>query len=140
MTDMNAFHYTDGVHDVLAVYVNRIMDATLRSEYKNIEVLAGNKTLTDADTPIQVYDCDNANRDVLMPEPNAINNHPFWIVNGSSGAEVITIKSNDGATVLGTLAVGAGKMMLPNGSGGYIAVGSGDGGGGADVLQVQVFS
>lgn len=144
MSDLNDFIYTDGVHDVLAVYVNRLLGATFRSQYKNVEVLAADRELTDADTPIQVFDGDGSNWNVLMPVPDAVGNHPFWIVNNSAGSETLTLKSNDEVDTLGTVAAGEASLMMPNGEGGYIAVGSGGGGGGGgtgvDVLTVQVFS
>lgn len=130
MTDMNNFFYENGVHDVLAVYINRILSATLRSEYKNIEVLTADRELTDADTPMQVFDGNGSNWNVLMPVPDDEENHPFWIVNNSAATEILTLMSNDEVDTLGTVAAGEAALMMPNGEGGYIAVGSGGGGGG----------
>lgn len=120
MTDLNNFIYTDGMHDVLAVYVNRLLAATLRSEYKNIETLTANRTLSDADTPIQRLDGDGSSWDVMMPTPDAVENHVFLVVNASSGAEVLTLKSNDEVTTLKALAPGGVAFLLPDGDGGYL--------------------
>jgi hypothetical protein len=126
MTDLNNFIYTDGLQDVLAEYVNHLLAASLRSEYKNVETLAADRTLTDADTPIQNYDGDGSSWDVILPDADAVENHPFLIVNGSSGAEVLTVKSNDEATTYKALAAGEAALMMPDGAGGYVLVGGGD--------------
>lgn len=133
MTDLNDFHYTDGVHDVLAVYINRLLGASFRSRYKNVETLAADRELTDADTPIQVFDGDGSNWNVLMPVADDEENHPFWIVNASAGAEVLTLKSNDEVDTLGTIDAGEAALMMPDGAGNYLALGTSSGaGGGAD--------
>jgi len=125
MTDVNDLHYTDGVHDVLAVYVNRLMDSTLRSEYKNIEILSADRELADADTPIQRFDCGGTNRIVTMPTADAVENHPFMIVNASDGGETLTVKSNDGTVTHKVLAAGASAFMLPDGVGLYVYISTG---------------
>lgn len=130
MTDLNDLFYTDGLHDVLAAYVNRILAATLRSEYKNVEVLAADKELTDADTPIQNYDGDGSNWVVKVPVPDAVENHAFLIVNASGATEVFTLKSNDGVITYGTVDAGEAGLLLPDGAGNYIFFSSGGGGGG----------
>lgn len=123
MADLNDFTYTDGVHDVLAAYVNRLLAATLRSEYKNVEVLIADKELTDGDTPIQNLDGDGSSFDVLLPVADTDENHPFLIINGSGGAEVLTVKSNDEVTTYKALAAGDAAFMVPDGAGGYVEVG-----------------
>jgi len=128
MADLNDFIYTDGVHDVLAVYVNRILAATLRSEYKNVETLLADKTLADADTPLQRLDCNGANRIVKVPTGDAVNNHPFLIINATAGNYILTVKSNDGSSTLHALGQGEIAYILPDGNGGYkdlIALGLG---------------
>lgn len=82
MTTLNDLFYTDGLHDVLAAYVNNILGATLRAEYRNVQTITATKTLTDADTPIQRLTPSGANRDVTLPSL-AATNHPFFIINGS---------------------------------------------------------
>jgi hypothetical protein len=126
MADLNDFNYVDNVTNVLAIQINKLLATALRSEYKNVEVLAATRTLTDADTPIQRFDCNGAARDVKMPTGAAVENHLFWIVNSSAGAFSITVKSNDGATTLGTIAQGVGSLFIPNGAGAYLAGGGGD--------------
>jgi hypothetical protein len=119
MASLNDFIYTDDVDDVLAVYVNNLLGSSMRSEYKNVETLAADKTLTDADTPIQRLNCNGAARIVKMPTANAVENHPFFIVNSSAGAYAITVKSNDAATIYATIDQGRSALLLPDGAGGY---------------------
>ena len=120
MADLNDFGYTDDVDDVLAVYVNNLLASTLRSEYKNVETLAADKTLTDADTPIQRLDCNGAARIVKVPTEDAVENHPFFIVNSSSGAYAITVKNNAGTEIIATINQGRAVMVYPSGVGGYL--------------------
>lgn len=122
MTDLNNFIYTDGVHDVLAVYVNRLLAATLRSEYKNIETLTANRTLSDADTPIQRFDGDGSSWDVMMPTPDVTENHVILVINASSGAEVLTLKNNAGTITLKALSAGDYAFLLPDGTGEYLVI------------------
>ena len=119
MADLNDFGYTDDVDDVLAVYVNNLLASTMRSEYKNVETLSADKTLTDADTPIQRLDCNGAARIVKVPTADAVDNHPFFIVNSSASAYAITVKSNDAATIIATVAQGEAVLVLPDGNGTY---------------------
>lgn len=120
MSTLNDFIYTDGVHDVLAVYVNRLLSASMRSEYKNTEMLAADRELTDADTLIQRFDCDGTNRVVSAPAADAVENHPFFIVNGSSAGETITVKNNAVTVTLITLAEGKACLLMPDGAGDYL--------------------
>lgn len=120
--DMNDFHYTDGLDDVLAAYVNRLMDSTLRSEYKNIETLSADRELTDADTPIQRLDCNGADRVVKVPM-GAVSNHLFLVINTTgAGAWTLSVKSNDGATTHQVLHPGSSGLFVPNGNGGYLPI------------------
>lgn len=119
MADLNSFNYTDDVDDVLAIYVNNLLASTMRSEYKNVETLSADRTLTDADTPLQRLDCNGAVRIVKVPTADAVENHPFFVVNSSSGAYAITLKSNDAATILATVAQGESVLVLPDGNGTY---------------------
>lgn len=123
MTDLNDFFYVDGTDDVMAAYVNNLLAATMRSEYKNIETLSATRTLTDADTPIQRFDCGGASRIVKAAEGDLIENHLFWVVNASDGSEVITLKSFDEVTTLATVNEGEGALIIPDGAGGYLALG-----------------
>lgn len=120
MADLNDFGYTDDVDDVLAVYVNNLLASTMRSEYKNVETLAADKTLADSDTPIQRLDCNGAVRIVKMPTEDAVDNHPFFIVNSSAGAYAITVKNNAGTETLATISQGRAALVLPSGAGGYL--------------------
>lgn len=123
MADLNDFGYTDDVDDVLAVYVNNLLASTLRSEYKNVETLSADKTLTDADTLIQRLDCNGAARIVKVPTADAVENHPFFIVNSSAAAYAITLKTNDAAAIIATISQGESALVLPDGNGTYQLVG-----------------
>lgn len=120
MTDLNDFFYTDGVDDVLAVYVNNLLASSLRSEYKNAELLSADRELTDADTPIQRFDCGGADRLITMPPADAVENHLYLIVNASDGGEIITLKNNDETITYATIAEGSSLMCMPDGDGGYV--------------------
>lgn len=119
MADLNDFNYTDDLDDVLAIYVNNLLASTMRSEYKNVETLSADKTLTDADTPIQRLNCNGAARIVKVPTEDAVENHPFFIVNSSASAYSITLKSNDAATILATVTQGESVLVMPDGNGTY---------------------
>lgn len=120
MATLNDFHRVDDDDDVLAEDVNKLIATSLRSEYKNVEALSGDMELTDSDTPIQRLDPDGSDRDILMPEPNAVNNHLYLIQHGGS-ANVLTIRDNDDTLTLATLQSGDAVMMMPDGDGGYTA-------------------
>jgi hypothetical protein len=120
--DLNNFNYEDGIDDVLAVYVNRLLASSMRSEYKNIEVLAANRTLLDADTPLQRLDGDGSNWDVFLPLADLEENHPFLLVNASAGAEVLTVKSNDGTVTICVLGASDKAFLIPDGDGTYMLV------------------
>jgi hypothetical protein len=102
-------------------------ETLLLSEYKNVETLAADRQLLDADTPIQRYDCGDANRNVFAPEPDAIENHAFFLVNGSDGGEVITVRDYGDTETIGEIAEGDGLLLLPDGNGGYKSAGGGGG-------------
>lgn len=121
MTDLNDFIYTDGVDDVLAVYVNRLLATALRSEYKDAKTLSADLTLLDADTPIQRINCNGADRIVKAPTGDAVENHPYWVVNATStGGYKITLKSNDATIIQAVLAPGQAVFILPDGNGKYL--------------------
>lgn len=96
MTDLTNYRVTDGIDDVLAVQYNRVIDATVRAELSNIESLAANKTLVDADYPLQVL-TPTAARDVTLPAV-AATNHPFYIINASA-TYALTVKNAGGSTI-----------------------------------------
>jgi len=128
MTTLNDFNYVDDSDDVMAVHVNNLLGAALRSEYKNVESLSATRTLLDVDTPIQRFDCNGANRIVKMPTADAVENHPYLIVNStSSGTYTLTVQSNDAAISHAVLDPLEFVLMLPDGDGTYLAVESYDG-------------
>jgi hypothetical protein len=124
MTTLNDFFKTDLVDDHIAADVNDLISAALRSEYKNVETLSGTRTLLDADTPIQRFECGAADRTVKMPTADSVENHPYFIVNASAGARTITVQNNGGTVTIGTIAQGASKLLLPDGNGGYLSADS----------------
>lgn len=120
MADLNDFIPVDDVDDVEAHWVADLVAASFRSEYKNVETLSATKTLSNLDTPIQRYDCNGADRIVKMPTADAVDNHPFFIVNAtSSGSWILTLQSNDGATDLGELEPEEFAFCIPDGNGEY---------------------
>lgn len=139
MSNLNNYNYVNDDDEVKAEDPNELMASSFVSRFKNIEVLSGTRTLEDLDTPIQNFDCDGSDRDVKMPTPNAVTNHPFWIVNASAGAQTITIKSNDDVDTLGTIAQGAARLFLPDGAGAYLLVGDGGSSGGGGTLLSTVW-
>lgn len=122
MSDLNDFIYTDGIHDVLAIYVNRLLSASMRSEYKNIETLSADRELSDADTPLQRFDCGSADRVLTAPAEDAIANHPYFIINASTVARTLILKDNAGAVTLAALTQGQSCFVLPDGDGGYLPI------------------
>lgn len=123
MTTLNDLYPTDDVDDVLDDWVRELLGSSLRSEYKNSESLSTTRLLLDADTPIQRFDCNGANRIVNMPVGDAVNNHPFLVFNStSSGSYLLIVKDNGDTTTLITLDPGRGVFLLPDGDGEYIVV------------------
>jgi len=124
MTTMNDFNKVNNVTSVKAEHINELAASTMRAEYSNVETLSGTRTLLDADTPIQRFDCNGTSRNVLMPTANTADNHPFWIVNASGAGETLTVKTNDGATTLSTISDGDSGLFIPDGNGSYDVVGT----------------
>lgn len=124
MTDLNSFFYVDGINDVMAAYVNRLLAASLRSEYQNIETLSGTRTLSDADTPILRFNCNGADRIAKMPTADAVNNKPFLVYNATtSGNYALSLQNNGGTIVHAVLKPSEFAYLVPNGLGAYEAVG-----------------
>lgn len=122
MATINDFIPTDDVHDVLARWIVDLIPTSLRSEYKNTETLSADRALLDADTPIQVFDPDGGDYDVILPDADAVENHPFMIRNGGSSG-TISVKSNDEVTTHAVLTAGQRVLMLPDGNGTYMPFG-----------------
>lgn len=119
MNTLVDFTYVNKQNDVMAEYVNRLLAATFRSEYKNVETLSADVELTDGDTPIQVWDPDGGNYNGILPAPDAVENHPYLIRN-AGGSGTITVKSNDEATTHAVLNAGEFVFLLPDGEGEYV--------------------
>lgn len=128
MADLNDFIPVDDVDDVLAQWVGDLIASSLRSEYKNTETLSGTRTLLDADTPIQLFDCDGSDRIAKMPTEDAVNNHPYWIGNSTaSGNYTLTLQNNAGSVNLCVLLPGQFVLCLPDGAGEYKTISDGGG-------------
>lgn len=120
MATINDFYPTDDVDDVLDDWIRELIPSTLRSEYKNSETLSATRTLLDADTPYQRFDCNGASRIAKVPTGDAVNNHPFIVVNStSSGTHVLNIQNNAGSVTLIGLNPSEWAFLVPDGNGGY---------------------
>jgi hypothetical protein len=120
MADLNDFFYTDDVDDVLAANVNDLLAATMRSEYKNVETLSADKTLTDADCPIQRLDCNGAHRTIKLPTGDAVENHPFLLVNSTSATYSLYVTDSSGASTYIIVLAGRSALIMPDGDGGWV--------------------
>lgn len=124
MTDLNDFNYTDGVEDVMANYINVLLASTMRSEYNNAETLSATRTLTDADTPLQRFNCNGANRIVKAPTADTVDNHPYMLVNATvSGTYTLTVQNNGGTVTHAVLNPSEFILMMPDGNGTYAPFG-----------------
>jgi len=123
MTDLTSFYKTDFIDDHTAADMNNLIAASLRSEYKNVETLSADRELLDEDTPIQRFECGAADRVVIAPEADSVNNHPYWIVNASAAARGLTIKDNAEAVTIAVLVQGEARLIIPDGAGGYLSAG-----------------
>lgn len=123
MTTLNDIYPTDDVDDVLDTWVRELMGSTFRSEFKNTETLSATRVLLDADMPIQRFNCNGADRIANMPTADAVNNHPYLVVNStSSGNYKLTMQDNSGTVTLGVFFPGDWGLFLPDGNGGYFVV------------------
>lgn len=121
MTTMNDFNYTDDVDYILASTINNVMPSVFRAEYSNAETLSGTRTLLDADTPIQRFNCNGANRIVKMPTADTTTNHPYVIYNStSSGTYTITIQNNGATVTYAIIDPSNAAVFIPDGNGGYV--------------------
>ena len=114
MTDLNNFYYTDGVNDVMAAYVNQLVAGNLRGELTNVETLSADKTLTNANFPIQSLVPSGADRNVTLLAVAAAN-HLFVVMNRAATLYSINVK-NAGGTVICTLRPGATELFVSDGT------------------------
>jgi len=78
----------------------------------NVETIAGDKTLTLADSTFQILNGGASDRDVDLPaETDGIY---FWITN-SGGSNGLVVK-NDGGSTIATVAFGEGALFVCNGT------------------------
>lgn len=108
MTDLNTYYKTDGVDDVMAEDMNRLISSSDYSTFRNVETLTGNKSLTDDDCPIQYLTPSGANRNVTLPD-EATSNHKFIVMNPTGTSYSLVVMNYAGSTLstlsAGTLAV-----------------------------------
>lgn len=121
MSTLNDFYPTDDVDDVLDDWIRDLISSSFLSKYKNVETLSATKTLADSDTPIQRLNCNGADRIAKMPTADAVNNHPYLVVNSTaSGTYKLTLQNN-GATVTHlVLYPNQAALCLPDGNGAYV--------------------
>ena len=115
MTNLTDFFKTDDVDDVLAAFANALIASNLRGEMSNTETLAANKTLTDVDFALQIYN-PTADREVELPAV-ADANHPFHIINVSA-TYALTVK-NAGGTTIGVVAASSAANYVSNAAAWY---------------------
>ena len=103
--------------NVLYDEVEKISLATMLSTYANTETLSANKTLTEADAPIQVLTPSGANRDVVLPAISATA-HPYTFHNPSASSYNLNIML--GSAVLILVAPGQSSQVIPAGATAWI--------------------
>lgn len=105
---------------------------------KNTETLADDLVLADTDPILQYLDPGGAARNVTLPAEDP-ENHNFIIINTADAAETITVMDDDEVTI-GTVAQNEAKIFVSNGTVWRQLTTGSAGSGGADILEVQVFS
>lgn len=118
MTTLNDKYPTDDVNDVLDDWVRALISSTFYSDYMNLETLSATRALLDADTPIQRFNCNGADRIARLPASNSVTNHPFLIKNETAiGHYNLTLTNSGGSNTLCVLPPGESVFVLPDGSG-----------------------
>lgn len=92
----------------------RLARTLLEAASTNVETLSANKTLTDADLPLQYLAAGGSNRDITLPALAAANHH-FVIVNTTSVTYTLTVKT-PGAVTLAVIQPGDTAMVVSGGS------------------------
>ena len=121
MTDLNDFNYTDGIHDVLAAYINQLVAGNLRGELCNTQTLSADLTLTNASFPTQNLTASGANRNALLPVAAAAN-HVFVFRNAGASNNIV-VKDSTGTTTFATLTPGQAKIVTPIGGTTWAVIG-----------------
>jgi hypothetical protein len=119
MGTLNDRTVADGNQYVLAAYYNLLLGSILRKDFSNAVTMSTDITLTDADYAIQRLNCNGADRIVKVP-PGADGNHPFLLINTSSGDFKLVLKSNDATVTHALIFKGQALFVFPDGNGGYI--------------------
>jgi hypothetical protein len=113
------------LQDAIRATQSFLTKVSISAHFTNVETLNADKTLTDTDDLIQRLDCNGSNRSVMAPAADD-DNHAFFLINSSGGAFNIAFKSNDSVTTFATVGQGDAALMIPDGAGGYRAVGISD--------------
>ena len=113
MTDLNSFYKTDGVDDVMAEDMNRLISSSDYATFSNIETLTADKDLTDDDCPVQYLKTTTADMNVILPE-GATTNHKFVIYNQATSTYNLVVKTFGSVSTLSTLTPGVGIVFFSN--------------------------
>jgi hypothetical protein len=106
--------YLNDIYAEIVAMQTQLQRTLLLGYYANTETLTGDKTLTDADDPVQVLDPGGANRDVNLPA-EAGTNHGIVFVNTADADENLVIKNDGGDTII-TVHQGQVLYVIPDGS------------------------
>lgn len=115
MTDLTTYFKTDGVDDVMAEDMNRLIASSDYATFRNVETLTADKDLTDNDCPIQYLTPSGANRNVILPD-EATGNHKFIIMNPTGTSYSLVVKTYGSAATLATLSAGSMASFYSSGS------------------------
>lgn len=115
MTDLTTYFKTDGVDDVMAEDMNRLISSSDYATFRNVETLTADKDLTDNDCPIQYLTPSGANRNVILPD-EATGNHKFIIMNPTGTSYSLVVKTYGSAATLATLSAGSMASFFSSGS------------------------
>ncbi len=110
MADLTTWQVTDGLSDILAVQMNRLLNSAITIDTVNTQSIGADKTLTDLDLPTQIL-TPSTFVNVILPVV-ASTNHAFYFVNGSSSYP-LTIK-NAGGTVISVIGGLASGIVVSN--------------------------
>lgn len=115
MAILDPFKYTDGIHDVLAAYINALLAGNLRGELTNTETISATKTLTNDDCPIQNLTPSGAHQKVLLA-PEAAGNHHVFFRNASATYNLVIKDDSDTTTFATILPLGTGWLVPMGGT------------------------
>jgi len=114
MTDLTSFFKTDLLDDHVADDINRLIAASLRAEFRNVETITATKELADSDCQFQNITASGANRTVELA-PEATTNH-FFVISNVGGSNNVIVKDDSGVTTFTTLFPDEWCLAISNGS------------------------